>query len=309
MLKVGFYQPMLFGDVHSRIRMCQKCQVFAKRQKLSPLPLILVHMEEPFRHQGLDFIGKINPPCNDQHKWIVISTEYFTKWVEAIPAKNATNSMVIKFMLENILSHFGCPFKIIIDNAQVFKFAKFTSFFHKYNITIGHSTTYYPQGNGLAESLNKSMVRILKKTIAETQRNWDSQLNFALWANQVMPKISTRKSLFELVYGKVVVIPIQLKMRVTRLLQEVEEEPSALTRRINQLVELQENREQVDPKLSNYQQNMKSMFENKAKDIPLQPGDLVLMWDVRQRKTWKIQSTMAWPLQDCKREREQQIYA
>jgi len=57
-----------------------------------------------------------------------------------------------------------------------------------------------------------------------------------------MPKRSTRKSPFELVYGKVVVFPIQLAMPVARLLQEAEEEPSPLTRRINQLIELQENK-------------------------------------------------------------------
>jgi len=59
----------------------------------------------------------------------------------------------------------------------------------------------------------------------------------------VTPKHSTGKSPFELVYGKVSVFPIQLAMPMAKLLQEVEEEPSALTRRINQLVEIHENRE------------------------------------------------------------------
>jgi len=53
------------------------------------------------------------------------------------------------------------------------------------------------------------------------------------------------------------------------MLQEDEEEPSALTRRMNQLVELHNNREQVGAKLSNYQQRMKSLFEKKTKDKPL----------------------------------------
>jgi len=74
-------------------------------------------------------------------------------------------------MEENILSRFGCPFKITTDNSQVFKSSNFTFLCHKYNITIGHSTTYYPQGNGLAESSNKAMMRVLKKTITENQRN------------------------------------------------------------------------------------------------------------------------------------------
>eukprot|EP00253_Pinus_taeda_P030499 PITA_30499 len=208
--------------------------MFAKRQKISPLPLIPIHVEEPFRQWGIDFIGEINPPSSGQHKWILMALDYFTNWVEAIPTRNATGSVVINFMEVNILSHFGCPTKIITHNAQVFISAKFIIFCEKFNINIGHSTTYYPQG----------------------------------------------KSPFALVYGKVVVFLIQLAMSMVKLLQEAEEEPSALTRRINWLVKLHENKEQVGAKLSNYQQNMKSLFDKKSKDRPLQPGDLVLQCDV-----------------------------
>eukprot|EP00253_Pinus_taeda_P002558 PITA_02558 len=174
--------------------------------------------------------------------------------VEAILAKNATDVVVINFMVEDILSRFGCLSKIITNNAQVFKSSKFTSFCHKFNIVIGHSTAYYPQGNGLVESSNKTIVR-------------------------VVPKRSTGKSPFELVYDKAAMI--QLAMSVERLLQEAEEESSALTRRINPMVELHENKEQVGTKLSNYQQKMKSMFDKREKDQPLQPRDLVLRQDVQ----------------------------
>jgi len=132
--------------------------------------------------------------------------------LEVISASNASDSMVIKFMEENILSCFGFPFKIITDNVQVFNSSKFTNFCHKFNIIIGHSTKCYPQGNGLDESSNKTMVRVLKKIITENQRNWDSQTKSSLCTNCVTPKQSTRKSPFELVYGKVVVFPIQLEI-------------------------------------------------------------------------------------------------
>ena len=67
-------------------------------------------------------------------------------------------------------------------------------------------------------------------------------MKFALWANKVTPKRSIRVSPFELVYGKAIVSPIQLAMTVANLLQEAEEETRAPTRRMNQLVELQESR-------------------------------------------------------------------
>ena len=48
--------------------------------------------------------------------------------------------------------------------------------------------------------------------------------------------------------------------------EEAKEEPSTLTKRINEMVELHEKREQVGAKLENYQHKMKSLFDNKAKD-------------------------------------------
>ena len=68
---------------------------------------------------GLDFIGEINPHSNAQHRWNLTAIYYFTKWVEAIPTRRATDLVVIDFLEENILSRFGCPRKIATDNAGV----------------------------------------------------------------------------------------------------------------------------------------------------------------------------------------------
>ena len=68
----------------------------------------------------------------------------------------------MRFLEENILSIFGFPNKIIIGNALAFKYAKVVNFFLNYNIELGHSTAYYPKGNGLAKSSNKSLLRIIK---------------------------------------------------------------------------------------------------------------------------------------------------
>ena len=118
------------------------------------MSLVPIKKEAPFQQWGLDFIGEINPHSSTQHRWILTATDYFTKWVEAIPTRKATDSVVIEFLEENILARFGCPRKIVTDNAQAFKSMEMISFCQKYNIVLGHSTTYYPQGNGLAESSN-----------------------------------------------------------------------------------------------------------------------------------------------------------
>ena len=87
-------------------------------------------------------------------------------------------------------------------------------------IQVVHSTSYYPQGNGLAESSNKSLVRVIKKLLEDNKKSWDSKLKFALWADRVTIKMSIGNSPFKLVYGTDVVFPIQLILLVAQFLQE-----------------------------------------------------------------------------------------
>ena len=96
---------------------------------------------------------------------------------------------------------------------------------------------------------------MLKKTINESQKNWDSQLKFSLWANIITNKRSTGKSPYELVYGRAAIFPIQLTLPVAKFLQDSQEEPNDLTGRINQLVELDENRSQVNDHLAKSGEN------------------------------------------------------
>ena len=124
-------------------------------------------MDAPFQQWGLDFIGEINPTSSGQHRCILTAIDYFTKWVEAVPTRQATDVVIIEFLLSNIMSRFGCPRKIVTDNVKAFTSSKLVKFCSDYIIILSHSTTYYPQGNGLAESSNKSLIRIIKKLSME----------------------------------------------------------------------------------------------------------------------------------------------
>lgn len=95
-----------------------------------------------------------------------------------------------------MLLRFGDPRKINTDNTGAFKSMKMVDFSHKYHIRLGHSTAYYPQGNGLVESSNKSLMRIIKKLLQEKKKAWHSKLIHALWADQISMKKSSSTSPF-----------------------------------------------------------------------------------------------------------------
>ena len=65
------------------------------------------------------------------------------------------------------MTRFGVPISVVFDNAKYFSSIKLTAFAHDKGIKLHYSSNYYPQGNGLAESSNKNLIRILKKTVVE----------------------------------------------------------------------------------------------------------------------------------------------
>ena len=111
-LRGGFYWPTLFLQVGAKVIGCIPCQMLSGKKKLATLPLVPSIVSTPFLQQGLDFIGEIHPTSSNQHRWILTTIDYFTKWVEAIPIRNVIDSVVIKFIEENILSRFCCELKL-----------------------------------------------------------------------------------------------------------------------------------------------------------------------------------------------------
>jgi hypothetical protein len=49
---------------------------------LATLPLKPVVVETPFQQWGLDFIGEFKGNFNNNFKWIITATDYFTWWVK-----------------------------------------------------------------------------------------------------------------------------------------------------------------------------------------------------------------------------------
>ena len=130
--------------------------------------------------------------------------------MEAIRTRKATDKVIISFLQDNILSRFGCPRKLVTDNALAFKSKNMVNFCEENNIILKHSIPYYPQGNGLAKSTNKNIVNSIKKMLFQNKRSWDIKLKYALWADRVNVKKSIGTSPFQLVYGIDAIFPVQL---------------------------------------------------------------------------------------------------
>ncbi len=133
---------------------------------------------------------------------------------------NAEN--IIEFIDQFIITRFGLPSALMFDNASYFSGNEMTEFSLKRGFKIKYSANYYPQGNGLAESTNKNLIRIIEWTIDENHKNWHKSLIYALWADWITQKASISTSPFNLVYGKEVVLPTHLAIPSLALVQYID---------------------------------------------------------------------------------------
>ena len=98
----------------------------------------------------------------------------------------------------------------------------------------------------MAESTNKNLLRIIKKTIVENKRDWHNALDTALWANRVTPQISLGTSPYFPAYGKEVILPPNIYLPSLQLAQYSHGRSSNfLQTRINTVVKLEEERIKV----------------------------------------------------------------
>ncbi len=83
--------------------------------------LITTLPKKPFQKWGLDFIGPIklvNRYYGNQY--ILVATDYATKWVEVRALRTNTIVITIKFLHDHILIRFGYSLTIVIDQGTHF---------------------------------------------------------------------------------------------------------------------------------------------------------------------------------------------
>ena len=168
----------------------------------------------------MDFIGQINPPSSKGHRFVLVATDYFTKWTEAVPLKNMTHREVIEFITEHIIRKFGISQTLTMDQGSSFISKEVREFAQSYKIKILNSSPYYAQDNGQAESSNKILIKLVKKKMEENPRRWHEVLSEALWAHHISRHGATKVTPFELVYGQEAILPVEVNLGAYRLAKQ-----------------------------------------------------------------------------------------
>ena len=68
------------------------------------------------------------PKAAGNMRWLLVDTDYFTKWVEAEPLSNIRDVDAKRFVWKNIVTWFGIPHTLISENGLQFDSKAFKSY-------------------------------------------------------------------------------------------------------------------------------------------------------------------------------------
>jgi hypothetical protein len=111
--------------------------------------LIIILPTEPFQKWGLDFIEHVKLASQmSSNQYILVATDYVTKWVEAQALRTNIAAIIAKFLYEHILTRFGCLLIIVTNQSTHIINDVITYLTNHFIFRHTNSMVYYPQGNG-----------------------------------------------------------------------------------------------------------------------------------------------------------------
>ncbi|MCO5610456.1 hypothetical protein L7F22_064694 [Adiantum nelumboides] len=284
-LQSGYWWPTLFKDASLFAKGCDECQRYKTTQRKDRMPLHPIKVTQPFQKWGLDFVGPISPAArNTQSRYIIVATVYVTKWAEAKASRKADAITTAKFLFENIIARFGCPFEIVSDNGTHFTNEVIKELTSNFMISHHKSTPYYPQANGQAESTNKTLISILTKIVEAHRTDWDLKLTSALWAYRTAYKVAINCTPFKMVYGQEAVMPWEFVIPSLCVASQEGWDGNPLVERLYILERLEEERQLAVYNALIEKDRRKKWFDRHLKNKDIKVGNKVLMYGVRNKK-------------------------
>jgi hypothetical protein len=280
-----YYWKGMYKDIKNYIKYCDACQ--RRGQKGGKGNLYPIKVGEPFERIGIDFVGPLER-TKEGNKYILVVTDYLTKWPEARAMKEATAKNVVEFIYKEIICRHGCPRVILSDRGTHFRNEIIDGICEKFRIKHKLSSPYHPQTNGLVERFNRTLCEGLAK-VTERENEWDRYIESVLFAYRTNKHNTTKRTPFFMVYGREAILPIDDNNQD----EEISEKDSLLKRTYD-IINLKEKRNEVLDIIEGTQEKQKKRHDEKIEEDKFEIGDKVLLKDTAKEKQWSGKLSQKW---------------
>jgi len=268
-----YYWDQMYKDVQNYVRSCEVCQKRGKSKRKEPLHPIQVG--RAFERIGIDLVGPL-PITARNNRYIIVATDYLTRWPEAKAVPDADAETLAKFIFEEIVCRHGVPKIILSDNGKNFTSEVVRILCEKFLIKHIFSSPYHPQTNGMVERLNRTLCNSLAK-VTENIEDWDLNISAVLFAYRTKRHATTGYTPFHLVYGRQAILPIETVIPIDPVDsdEEISLENSILQRAFELIEELPYQHNVARENTIKSQKKQKVRFDSRIQKEEFEIGDKV----------------------------------
>jgi len=184
-------------DVEEYCRQCPTCQQ-SKPPMPQRAPLHNIPIGQPWQMIAVDILQV--PLSTKNNRYLLVIQDYFTKWADAIPLPDQTASRITAELIK-FFSTYGPPQVLHSDQGRNFESTMFTQALHAFGVRKSHTTPYHPQGDGMVERFNRTLLQLLRAYV-DSQHDWETYLPYVLYAYRTSQHTTTGVSPFLLLYGR-----------------------------------------------------------------------------------------------------------
>jgi len=253
LLRTKVWWPKIDSEIKDKIKNCITCTQLQPSEPLEPLRMS--QMPPAWQNLHIDLCGPL--PTGETLLGVIDSG---SRWPEIFILRD-TSATTINKHLQYLFSNFGIPKQITSDNGPQFISKEFAKFCSEWSIHHRKITPYYPQANAEIERFFRTILKIIKASVAEGT-DFVSAIRKFLLTYRNTPHCTTGVSPAKLLIGR-----------------NLSDKIFSFTPRMSKIYVAAQEKDSI------MKEKIKHYADRKAKVSHIYPGDFVIL---KQQKSNKL---------------------
>ena len=208
LMQKRFYYPGMTSEIADRVANCRRCICRKAGSRNKVAPLVKITTTAPLELVCIDYLSL---PKSRGYEYVLVITDHFTKLALAVPTRNMTAKTTARVLYDNFIVHYGTPARIHSDQGRSFEGKIIKELCDVLGVRKSRTTPYHPMSNGATERLNRTMIGLLGTLSEDRKAKWKDYLPSLVHAYNCMRHETTGMAPYELMFGRVPNLPIDLK--------------------------------------------------------------------------------------------------
>jgi hypothetical protein len=213
-LKERFYWSGMSRDMKDFVESCDECSRRNHTKSFKRGLMFSPEATRKFELLGVDLYTGIPKGSESNADTVLVMTDYVTKWVIAVPVKDAKAKTIADAIYDHWIVKYGPPERIISDEGGEFNAKKICEeLYDIFKIKKLTTSPYHQQTNGQCERFNRTMSGMLAKYVKDNQANWDKYLPTCVLEYNCSKHSTTKESPYFMVFNQEPRLPMDLVYR------------------------------------------------------------------------------------------------